>query len=54
MMGKAAAILGPLIMGGVAVMTGNHRYSILSISLLFIIGFIALWFVKDPAKQDQS
>ena len=54
MMGKAAAILGPLIMGTVAVMTNNHRISILSIMGLFVIGFAVLWFVKDPSRNDPS
>jgi UMF1 family MFS transporter len=51
MMGKAAAVLGPLLMGAVAVLTNNHRYSILSIIVFFIIGFIVLSYVKDPSRQ---
>jgi UMF1 family MFS transporter len=38
LMGKAAAILGPLITGIVAVTTHDSRLAILSISILFIIG----------------
>lgn len=51
MMGKAAAILGPLLMGAVAIVTTNHRYSILSIIVFFIIGFIVLSYVKDPSRE---
>jgi len=51
MMGKAAAILGPLLMGVVAVMTNNHRYSILSIMVFFVVGLILLFFVKDPTRD---
>ena len=52
MMGKAAAIIGPLLVGAVAVMTGNHRFSILSILLLFILGLALLWYVKEPDKAN--
>jgi len=51
MMGKAAAIIGPLLMGGVALMTNNHRYSILSIMVLFIGGLAILIYVKDPSHK---
>lgn len=54
MMGKAAAILGPLLMGAVAVMTNNHRYSILSIMVLFIFGLLLLLFVHDPSKETRT
>ncbi|VAW58598.1 Uncharacterized MFS-type transporter YxiO [hydrothermal vent metagenome] len=42
MLGKSAAIIGPIMMGGVALITENHRYSILSVLLLFIIGAFVL------------
>ena len=51
MMGKAAAVLGPLLMGGVTMLTGNHRYSILSICVLFVIGFVLLALVKSPRSR---
>jgi UMF1 family MFS transporter len=38
LMGKAAAVLGPLLAGFVAYTTGSSRLSIVSISILFIIG----------------
>ena len=51
MLGKAAAILGPLLMGAIAVLTNNHRYSILSIVILFIVGGLLLKFVDDPQAE---
>ena len=38
LMGKAAAILGPLITGVVAITTHDSRLAIVSVSILFIIG----------------
>ncbi len=38
MLGKFAAVLGPLLMGWVAVMANSPRYAILSVSLLFVLG----------------
>lgn len=50
MMGKAAAVIGPLLMGAVALLTNNHRYSILSILVLFVLGLLLLMKVKNPEK----
>ncbi len=38
MLGKFAAVIGPFMLGAITVMTGNVRYGILSILILFIIG----------------
>jgi UMF1 family MFS transporter len=38
MMGKAAAILGPLLTGTVALLTHDSRLAIVSITILFVIG----------------
>jgi UMF1 family MFS transporter len=46
--GKFAAISGPLLMGIVARLTGETRWGVLSILLLFIIGSVLLIGVKDP------
>jgi len=51
MMGKFAAVLGPLLAGAVALTTGNSRLSILSIVLLFMGGAVLLGIatrVRDP------
>lgn len=52
MLGKFAAVIGPVLMGWVSVATGNPRYSILSIIPLFISGAIILSFV-DKKKGHQ-
>lgn len=46
--GKFAAISGPLLMGIVARLTGETRWGVLSILLLFVIGSVLLVGVKDP------
>ena len=40
-MGKAAAILGPLLTGVVALTTHDSRLAIVSISILFVIGAVS-------------
>ncbi|GKT10576.1 MFS transporter [Desulforhabdus sp. TSK] len=47
LLGKFAAVIGPLLMGWVGVLTGNARYSILSISILFLCGGALLAFVNE-------
>ena len=42
LMGKAAAILGPIITGFVAYATGDPRLGIVSVTILFVIGGLAL------------
>lgn len=42
MLGKFAAVLGPVLMGWVGVLTGSHRLSILSVLLLFVLGAVLL------------
>lgn len=42
MMGKFAAVLGPLLMGTTALLTGNSRTAILSVAVLFAGGAIML------------
>ncbi len=50
MLGKFASIIGPILMGGVAYLTGSTRLSILSLAALFIAGYYILQKVKDPAS----
>jgi UMF1 family MFS transporter len=38
MMGKSAVIIGPLLIGFVSLATGSHRWGMLSVVILFIIG----------------
>ncbi len=51
MLGKFAAILGPMLTGTVAVMTGDPRLGILAIALLFIGGAILLSLVNLRAGE---
>ncbi len=53
MMGKFAAVFGPLIMGWVALVTGDPRLSILSVALLFIAGAILLSMVDEDLARRQ-
>ncbi|MDH5601878.1 MAG: MFS transporter, partial [Gammaproteobacteria bacterium] len=47
MLGKFAAVIGPVMVGVVSVMTQSPRVSILSISILFILGGILLFYVDE-------
>lgn len=48
MLGKFAAVIGPMLMGTVTVVTGSNRIGILSILILFIVGGVLL------AKVDEE
>ena len=52
MLGKFAAILGPIMMGVVSLLTQSPRLSILSISVLFIAGGILLYYVDEEKARD--
>jgi UMF1 family MFS transporter len=47
MLGKFAAVLGPIVMGTVGLVTKSPRLSILSLVIFFIIGGIFLFFVDE-------
>jgi UMF1 family MFS transporter len=47
MLGKFAAVIGPILMGWVGVASGNPRIGILSIIVLFISGATLLYFVDE-------
>jgi UMF1 family MFS transporter len=47
--GRLSSIIGPMLYGWIAHKTGNIRYSILSLFIFFLAGWIALHFV-DPQK----
>lgn len=51
MIGKFATILGPLLMGWVGVATGSPRLAILSVAILFVIGYVLLLRVENPAVR---
>ncbi len=46
MLGKFAAVLGPLLVGGVSLITGDPRAGILSVLILFVAGALVLQKVK--------
>lgn len=54
MWGKFAAVIGPVMMGGVAKATGNVRYGILSILGLFVLGGILLAFVDIEKGEEMA
>jgi UMF1 family MFS transporter len=51
MLGKFAAIIGPLLMGVVTLVTGNVRSGIVSLVALFALGFILLKRVDETKGQ---
>ncbi len=51
--GKFAAIFGPLLIAVVALATQNSRVSIASISILFILGAVLLYFVDEKKGEKE-
>ncbi|OPY87896.1 MAG: Vacuole effluxer Atg22 like protein [Syntrophaceae bacterium PtaU1.Bin231] len=51
MLGKFSAVIGPVLLGGVTVLTGNIRYGVLSILLLFVSGGWLLYRLDIPAGE---
>ena len=51
MLGKFAAVIGPLLVGFIGVSTGNPRVGILSVLVLFIVGMLVLVKVKQPVDH---
>lgn len=54
MLGKFAAIIGPLLMGWVGVVTGNPRAGILSLLILFGLGGLLLFAVRTGPGHGES
>ncbi|BAN69614.1 MFS transporter [endosymbiont of unidentified scaly snail isolate Monju] len=54
MLGKFAAVLGPLLVGGVAAATGSSRAGILAVSVLFLGGAILLSRVNVGEGERQA
>lgn len=52
MMGKFSTVFGPVLVGSVAVMTHDSRLSIAAVAVLFIVGGLLLWRVRDPQPTD--
>ena len=51
MLGKFAAVIGPVMMGWVGVVSGSSRIGILSLLLLFVSGAFLLLFVKEQGNS---
>ena len=51
MMGKFAAVLGPLLMGTTALLTGNSRMALLSVAILFVGGAVMLVIAARAARK---
>lgn len=54
MLGKFAAVLGPALVGGVALLTESPRLSILSVIPLFVAGAVCLYFVDVVAARNAA
>jgi UMF1 family MFS transporter len=51
LVGRFAAILGPLLVGFGALVTGSPRLGMLGLLTLFVIGGILLWNVREPQQE---
>lgn len=56
MLGKFAAVLGPFLMGTIALLTKNPRFSMLGLIILFVLGGVLLSFVdvKEGKKYKEQ
>jgi UMF1 family MFS transporter len=54
MMGKFAAVLGPMLVGVTALMTGSTRAGILSVLVLFVAGAALLWRARRMENRMQG
>jgi len=54
MMGKFAAVIGPLLVGWTALHTGSSRYAVLSIAVLFVVGGALLTRVDLSKKRSAA
>ena len=52
-LGRYAAVLGPLLMSVITLLTGNSNAGVLSIAVLFIAGYVIMLFVPDEKKPAQ-
>lgn len=53
MLGKFAAIIGPFLVGIVTLITGDQRYGIISLVILFAVGFILLRKVDEKEAEKE-
>ena len=50
MLGKFAAVLGPVLVGVMASLSGSSRIGISSLMVLFATGALLLWRVRVPER----
>lgn len=50
--GKYAAVMGTFLVSFIAQLTGYANLGVLSIGLLFVVGFVLMWKVPDRAKAE--
>lgn len=48
--GKFAAIMGPFLVGGFTLLSGQERFGILSVLILFVVGGVLLRLVREPER----
>ena len=53
MLGKFAAIIGPFLVGIVTLITGEQRYGIVSLVILFVLGFVLLRRVDEKKASEE-
>ena len=51
-LGKFAAIIGPVLFGAISMATGKANYGVASIIILFVAGAIIFRFVPDEGKEN--
>lgn len=51
LVGRFAAILGPVLVGFGALLTGSSRLGMLGLLTLFVLGGILLWNVREPQQE---
>ena len=49
--GKYATIMGTLLVSVFTQLTGSSSYGVLSVAVLFIVGFILLWKMPEEAAR---
>ncbi|MFW6191009.1 MAG: MFS transporter, partial [Thiohalospira sp.] len=54
MLGKFAAVLGPILMGGVGVATGSPRAGMAVVALLFLVGWLLLRRVDEGEARRRA
>ena len=54
MLGKFAAVIGPVLMGWVGVLSGSPRIAILSVGVLFVLGALLLRLVDERGPPAPS